>query len=257
MQSGSATITADTPNGEAQIHRLVMFTGPCGAGKTTLGRRLWEELSRRGIAATPLPEEEIYELEALQPYSHVYERADPDDLRMLLDSVRSVCDAWHASGSVWITDTYPPAFRWLVAKYPPDRIQAYAEELLPVLAPLNPILVSLEADVRSTWTRAVADRGQEWSEWMVEIFSKHTMPVYPGKPVHDLETLLQSFEWNQRRCRDLLARWPVQTLVLDTEHMSLDGALESLLQRVASGRAPILEGSTADSLGSHVTLRKR
>jgi hypothetical protein len=237
MQLGSATITTDTLDREAQIHRLVMFHGPCGAGKTTLARRLWEELRGAGIASTLLPEEEIYELDALQPYSHVYERADPEDLRLLLESVRTDCDAWHASGSVWLTDTYPPAFRWLVCKYPPDRIRAYAEGLLPVLAPLNPIVVSLEADARAAWDRAVADRGQEWSDWMVEIFSKRNMPLNPRGPIHDLESLLQSFEWEQRQCRDLIARWPVQTLVIDTEHTSLDQALESLLRRVVSGRS--------------------
>ena len=216
---------------QLHTHRLIMFVGTPGAGKSTLSRWLWRQLVAGGVSATLLPEEEAYPLEALQPFSKAFPRADSADIPLLLDGVRALCSAWDSSGSAWITDQFLPAFHWLFGIYPPDTVRAYAEELLSIIAPLYPLLVSLEADGRNAWQRAVAERGQEWSDWMVDIFSRRNLPLYPGEPIRDLDTLLQFLTWIDSQCRTLVARWPIDTVNLDTERTPLDRVTEILLQR--------------------------
>jgi hypothetical protein len=233
MRRANVAVINGNWSGSSLDHRLIMFVGTPGAGKSTLSQWLWQQFTGRGVPATLLAEVAVYPLPALQPFSKVYQRSDPDDIGLLLDGVRSLCAEWDASGSVWISDQFLPAFHWLVDRYAPDHVQSYAEELLSITAPLHPLLVSLEADVRRAWQRAVADRGQEWSDWMVEVFSGRDHPLYPGEPIRDLDTLLRFFEWGGSQSRSLFARWPVERVSLNTEKTALDGAKEILLQHVA------------------------
>jgi hypothetical protein len=229
MQHGIVTDSTSASKRDRPGYGLFMFVGTPGAGKSTLSRWLWEHLTDQGVPARLLPEEEVYGLQALQPFAAVSSRADPADISLLLDAVRSLCREWRASGSAWITDQFLPAFHWLFATYPSEHVRAYAEDLVPVLTPLHPLVIHLEADQHTAWERAVADRGQEWSDWMVEVFSRRTIPLYPGEPIRDLGSLLRLFAWGQSQSRSLLADWPVECVSLKTDRMPLGQAKETLL----------------------------
>jgi adenylate kinase family enzyme len=225
-------------------YRLIMFIGPPGAGKSILSRWLQEHLVHHGVLTTLLTEEEVYQLDALQAFAHEWNRTDPGAIRTLLDAIRLLCAGWHVSGTVWITDQFLPAFHWLWDKYPPEHVQAYLDALAPILAPFHPLLISLEADVHVAWHRAVAERGQSWSDWMVEVFKGRALPQNPDGPPQNVHDLLQYFVEGQRRSRALLARLPVDNLVLDTTTAPADQLKAALLQRIGVVPAPRSTGES-------------
>lgn len=228
-------------------HRLIMLTGTSGAGKSTLSRWLRAQLGQRTVPAILLPEDEVYRLDVLQPFTEGYDRADPSDIRLLLDDVRSLVSTWHASRSVWITDAFLPAVHWLFGKYPDDHVRAYAEELAAIVAPLHPLLVSVEADVRIAWERAVDQRGQNWSDRMVDIFSRRNLPLYPPGPIRDVDDLLGFFAWVQSQSSALLARWPGETLLFDTTTTPLDAVEETLLRRIDGSASAVVGHNLSDT----------
>lgn len=218
---------------EADVpYRLIMFIGPSGAGKSTLSRWLHDHLVRHSVPATLLTEEAVYGLSALQSFTEEWNRTAPGAIRTLLDAVGALCTEWSTSRKVWITDTFLPAIHWLVGKYPPEQIRSYLDSLAAILAPLHPLLVSLEADVHVAWQRAVADRGPGWSDWMLDLFTSRDFLQDPYGPIQDLDDLLWRLARVQDQSRSLLAHWRVRTLVLDTTTADLDQLKVALLQEI-------------------------
>lgn len=224
--------------GEPLDHRLIMFVGSPGAGKSTLSRWLYQQLVQRGLPAALLPEHEVYQLDAIQAFTAEWNHSHPAGVGTLLDAIRTLCVEWNASNTVWITDQFLPAFHWLQGKYPPESVQAYAEALAQILHPLSSLLVYLEAEVHEAWRRTVDERGQTWSDWMVDLFASRDFPQYPGGPLQDLDDLLRFFEWEQSQSLALLAHWPWKTLIFRATATPLDHLQDALLQQVELNELP-------------------
>ena len=219
--------------------RLIMFLGCPGAGKSTLSERLCGELIARGVPAHWLSEEAMNRLEVVKQFAGRWYSDDPDGPDAFLDMVRSVAADWSKSQTVWITDAFLPAFHWLYGKYPLERLEEVVAGEALILAPLRPLLVYLDADVRTAWARAVAQRGAEWADFMVRTFAGFSYPYSTDGPPRDEEDVVRFLERSAVDWHAALARWPGETVILDTTEAPIDQLEGAILRHLGLAELPV------------------
>jgi hypothetical protein len=213
-------------------NRLIAFTGSgTGAGKSVLSAFLFSAFENCGKSAHLFTELEGNQLEALQPFMAALGTGEAHAIDAFRAGIRDLVAEWSAHDTVWITDFILPGFLYLVGAYPLTRVEAFADELADLLAPMNPVLVYLTVDIEVGWKRATNDRGPRWRDETADFFVRWQVPYahYPHGPVRDEADLLHFFSWTDRRCRELLNRFAGETLVLDTTTVPIEATQQKLL----------------------------
>lgn len=217
----------------AVAYRAVMFTGSTsGAGKSTLSDFLYRQLLRHGIPAHWTYEEDFVRMDVLTEYNRLWAAGDPRMTDALLDAARILFDGVDQSDEVWVIDTLFPGFFWLLGRVPLARIERYSRDLADVLLPLHPLIVYLDADVRTAFARAVAARGTAWGATIDRAIMSWPMPHYPHAPLRNHDDVLRFQTWVNDHARECLARWPGEVLTLDTTRLTLPEAQEALLRHL-------------------------
>jgi hypothetical protein len=195
-----------------------MFSGSAfGAGKTALSASVADGLVRRGVVVRYLSEDDLLETQSFGRFERLLGPTDPGTHRAdsaLVDAATALVEQADRS-CVLVTDALLPGFFWLFGRYEQARVQAVADELARVLAPLDPLLVYLHGDPATLVERAAVDRGSDWPALMASRVARWNVPHYPGGDARDLAGVLRLWSWLDAETRALLAGWAVPTLVLD------------------------------------------
>ena len=198
-----------------------------GAGKSTLSAALTRALSQSGHTVRLLSEDELLEMDGFAQFERLLGPTDPMTHRAdlaLLGAARLLVEELviaptNTTGSppaIVVTDALLPGFSWLFGRYDAERVWTVAEELRSILSPLAPLLIHLHADPATLVQRAVRDRGAGWPESVVTRVARWNVPHYPGRPVRTLDDVCRLWEWLDSQTIDMLSRWPLQSLVLDS-----------------------------------------
>jgi hypothetical protein len=220
-------------------YRLVMFTGSTsGAGKSTLSDFLYRQLIRHGISARWTYEEDFVRMDLLAEYNRLWAAGDPCMADALLAAARALFAGGAWPEDIWIVDTLFPGFFWLLGRVPMERIERYGQELAEVLLPLEPLVVYLDTDVPTAYTRATAARGSVWAETIDRFIMNWKLPHYPEAPLCDHNDLLRFKTWVNDQARRILALWSGEVLTLDTMRLSLPRAQDALLHHFGLDMIP-------------------
>src|SRR5215213_6967385 len=120
-------------------HRLIIFTGSSpGAGKSTLSRQLFEQVTAHNIAAHWLHEDDI--AETLGRFAPAINNGEPT-AEMLLQASSALVEAWGTQKKMWIIDSYLPGFYYLYGRYPDSDIEVFSKNLHSILSPLQPLVI--------------------------------------------------------------------------------------------------------------------
>jgi hypothetical protein len=174
-----------------------------------------------------LSEDEFLERDGFAKFERLLGPTDPTTHRAdlaLLEATRSLVDELlvdERTGasdppSVVIADALLPGFSWLFGRYDAERVSATAEQLRLMLSPLSPLVVHLHGDPAALVQRAVSDRGADWPASVVTRVTRWNVPHYPGRPVRTLDDVCRFWTWLDAQTLDLLPRWSLQSLVLDS-----------------------------------------
>lgn len=199
--------------------RLVMVAGSgWGAGKTTLASALAEGLRKRSGRVSYLSEDDLLGMEGFAAFERQLGPADPETNpadRTLLAATRGLLEDAPDDRTLLVTDAILPGFFWLLGRYSRERVRAYADELAGLLRPHDPLLVYLRGEARTLLDRAVATRGREWLARVPGWVTRWRVPHYPDGPLRDLGDVVRLWEWLHAQTIEVLADWPVESLVLD------------------------------------------
>lgn len=191
-------------------HRLVAITGISpGAGKSTISARLGERAGARLLS-----EDDLLGAGWFGPFDRALGDGG-DAIAPLLDGTRRLAEAAASASGLLVVDAIVPGFFWLFGRYERSRITAAAQALADILVPTAPLLVYLTGDADTLFARAVAERGEGWSDRIVRSVGRWRLPHYSGAPVTDEESLAELYTWLHEETQQLLAEWPVPTIMLD------------------------------------------
>jgi hypothetical protein len=201
-----------------------MFSGSAsGAGKSNLSAAVADALAGRGQAVRYLSEDDLLARADFGRFERSLGPTDPETHRAdlaLLDATQALVDGARNASDVLILDALLPGFFWLFGRYDADRVRTTAERMAERLAPLDPLLLYLRGDPATLVARAAVDRGSDWPALMASRVARWNLPHYKG-PVRNLDDVLRFWSWLDSQTVDLLATWPVETLVLDA-HRPID-----------------------------------
>ncbi len=213
-------------------HKLILFCGSSpGAGKSTMSRLCFQQITAQGIPARWLHEQDMVE---------AFERFVPGitagDLtpELLLQACVDLVQWCQVENSVFITDSYLPGFYYLYGRYSGAQIEAYSEDLYKALSSLRPLVVYLLSDVETALIRGVRQRGEQWLENITRYLNGWELPLYgqEPKPLRTVPDVIDFFTRVDRLAVPLLAKWP-DMLVLDSSKLAISQFVTTMLDRLA------------------------
>ena len=209
---------------------IVMVTGAApGLGKSTLVRRLVDELSHAGRAVAAFPEEEIVdrdEFAAVMAAVRTKGVASPDQLLEASRAYVATCrnDLRDVVVQDMLFPYLPSLFAW---GHTDDEIVAFFHDLADVCRDVRLVQIHLDGDPAESLPRAMAREDEDWLPWMIAKVGSY---LDATDPVTDLESLVSHLRRATTRARRLVdaAPWPVFLIEADGADRTTDAALEAL-----------------------------
>ena len=231
-------------------HKMILFTGAGpGAGKSTLSAFLAQQFTAHAISNRWIYEEDT--LDAFTPFFQALRQKQLNTLDLFLDATRSLVLECQAQPGVWIVDSLLPGYGFFFGAHPLTAIAALTTELATILAPLQPLLVYVDSDVGVALNRAIAQRGSAWFERMVQRMNAWNLPLYPGKPFSDQQSVIAFDQQARQFALCLLDHWHVPKLMLTTDATPLDQLKAQLLGYFQINELPIHTAVDPDLLASY------
>ncbi len=222
-------------------HSLILFTGSSpGAGKSTLSRLLFEQLTAHGIPSRWLHEDDIVDaFERFVPGMTMgVGEVTPDHF---LQASIALVESCRTENSTVIIDSYLPGFYYLYGRYSDADIAAFSTELRSVLNPLRPLIVYLRSDVETALMRGVRQRGMQWLENITRYLNGWQLPLYGGelKPLRTIPDVIGFFARADRLAVALLTESP-GALILDATQTPVGQLLGTILRELGLAERSIV-----------------
>ena len=212
------------------VRLIVMVTGAApGLGKSTLVRRLVEELSSTGRAAIAFPEDEIATRVEFAEVMAAFRTSGVASRAQLLEASRSyIATSRDQSWTVVVQDVLFPYLPSLLAwGHSDDEIVAFFHDLADVCSDFRLVQLHLEGDPAESLPRAIEREDDDWLPWIIDKVDSYADAT---DPVTDLESLVMHLRRAATRARRLVdaAPWPAFSIEADASDGTVDAALEVL-----------------------------
>lgn len=224
------------------MHRLVIFEGIMGSGKSTSTLALAAKLQEGGVAATAQTEKQFpHPLRATDQLDHWYEPWRDVNAEAL---ARLAQERWiRFTGEVAQKDTvavvdgqlfHGDLTNLFLMGAPEAEIEAHAVALADTLRKVPALLVyHFQADVDSALKRILALRGPEWQEYQ---FSwKLNSPLAPSCGYSDLDGFLKLYRRYRALTDKLYARLDLPKLAIDTSGEDWSAYQQQVLKAISRG----------------------
>jgi thymidylate kinase len=211
--------------------RAIIFYGSSpGTGKSTLSSFLFEQLTRNNIAVLWVYEDDVLRLPDFAEFVADILSGNPKMMATLLQATRAFVQECQRTDVIAITDSIYPCINWLISAdlYTRQELLDFGDELESLLAPLNPLVVFLDADPRIALQRAIDQRGAAWFEGLRAALNGYA--INRARPLQTLEEVADYFRVQAQLSLELLHRWSCDLLLVDAVQTPL-AEVKALLLR--------------------------
>jgi hypothetical protein len=226
---------------EVKEHQAIIFYGSSpGTGKSSLSSFLFEQLSLHKIPVRWVYEDDVLHIPYFADFVADILSGNPTMLETLRQATRGLVQESLSANAVAITDSIYPCINWLfsTALYSRQELLDFGVELEQLLAPLNPLVVFLNADPKVALQRAIDQRGEAWFEGLLAVMNGYSMNR--EHPLQNLGEAAAYFRVQAELSLEVLRRWSFNLLLIDAMQTPLAEAKSMILGQL--GLAEI-EGS--------------
>ena len=162
-------------------------------------------------------------IDAFAPYVEAVKGNNPGNIEVLLPSCERFIDVCAQSDQVYVADSILPYTDWLVtAGCTREEIKRFNTQLNQPMMQLNPIQIFLTGDTEICLKRAIKDRGENWARRLTQERCNSD----------DIRDLIAYFNEMREIASELLAKWPLKKIVLDTTKFDLSTCAKEILQHL-------------------------